>query len=260
MTRVVGSQPTRAGTAWVAVLYFSCFACDPPAASRPPSHHTAPATSAPSSASATPGTRGTANHPIDAGVDAPSAARLTVHIVPIGPVPDETIEQTAAALRDHAPVTPVIVQRHGFPRRARSPRAGAYKANVLLDWLDGLAVPHQGKVMGLTEADIVTKKGKHPIWGILGMGAIDGRCSLISTYRMRRKWENGGAPEAVVRERLWKIAIHELGHTLGLEHCPKVGCIMEDGHGTVKTVDRDTALCESCAARFSASLVEIASH
>jgi len=190
----------------------------------------------------------------------PPRARLTVHIVPIGPVPDKTIEQTAAALRDHAPVNPVIEQRHGFPRRTRSPRAGAYKAGVVLDWLDTLAIDHDGKIMGLTEADIVTKKGKHPIWGILGIGSIDGRCSLISTYRMKRKWENGGAPEVLVRERLWKIAIHELGHTLGLEHCPKVGCIMEDGHGTVKTVDRDTELCESCAARFAASLEASASR
>lgn len=263
MSRVVGFQPTRAGSAWVAVLYFASFACDPPAASAPPSAHPATATSTSSSALATPvppAATETVDSAADAAVDAPSEARLTVHIVPIGPVPDKTIEQTAAALRDHAPVNPVIVQRHGFPRRARSPRAGAYRATVLLDWLDTLAIPHDGKIMGLTEADIVTQKGKHPIWGILGIGSIDGRSSLISTYRMRRKWENGGAPEALVRERLWKIAIHELGHTLGLEHCPKIGCIMEDGHGTVKTVDRDTVLCDSCAARFAASLKKSASR
>ena len=52
----------------------------------------------------------------------------------------------------------------------------------------------------------------------------------------------GGASEALVRERLWKVAIHELGHTLGLPHCPNNGCLMQDAHGTVKT---------DCGARFA---------
>lgn len=198
--------------------------------------------------------------PPDAGVDADAQLRLVVHLVPIGSVPDETMELTAKALREHAPVDPIIEPRHGFPRHTRSSRPGAYKAIELLGWLDQLAIPRTGKIMGVTDADIVTPKGKHPIWGILGMGSIDGRCSVISTYRMERKWERGGAPPGLVRERLWKIAIHELGHTLGLDHCPKVGCIMEDGHGTVKTVDRDTALCDDCATRFADALRESASR
>jgi archaemetzincin len=115
--------------------------------------------------------------------------------------------------------------------------------------MDSVASP-AGKWMALTDVDIVTKKGSNENWGILGLGAIDGRCSVLSTFRMERRWENGGAPEDVVRQRLWKTAVHELGHTLGLPHCPHRGCIMEDAHGTVKTTDRETDLCDDCARRF----------
>ncbi len=256
-------RPRGKVCACVIVAVVACLACDPPAASQPPRASSSPrtadaATNTPPSAAASP-----APAPVASAAPEPTPPqepRLTVHLVPIGPMPPDTMEQTAKGLEEHAPVRAVIHDRHGFPNRAKSSRAGAYQAHILLDWLDSLSLPRTGKVMGVTEADIVTRKGQHAVWGILGMGSIDGRASVISTHRMRRKWESGGAPEALVRERLWKIAIHELGHTLGLEHCPRVGCIMEDGHGTVKTIDRDTALCDSCASRFETSLRRSASR
>ena len=183
---------------------------------------------------------------------------LPVHLIPFGPVPQETLEHAAQGLEQHAPVHVTLHEERPFPEYAKSSRKGAYQASRLLDAL--ASFPHGGQLLGITEADIVTRKVSVPVWRILGMGAIDGRVCVISTYRMRRRWEGRGASEALVRERLWKTAIHELGHTLGLEHCPKVGCLMEDGHGTVKTIDRDTALCDECARKFEASLLRNAQH
>ena len=179
---------------------------------------------------------------------------MVIHLVPIGPVPKDMIDQAVEGLRAHAPVEPVVEQAQGFPASSRTPEKNRYRAAALLDWLAGLPLEKTGKIMGITESDIVHPKGSNPRWGILGLGSLDGRCSVLSTWRMKRKWENGGAPEALVRERLWKIAIHELGHTLGLEHCPTAGCIMEDAHGTVKTTDREKELCPSCASRYQRAI------
>jgi archaemetzincin len=223
----------------------STHATPPPAARAPHSLATAPL--APVAISPAPADAGQPDSP-------PREVRLTVHLVPIGPVPADMVQLTAHSLRSHAPVEPVVEPAQPFPPAAESTDRGRYRAERLLEWLGTLPIAPGGKVMGVTEIDIVAPKGKIRNWGILGMGSIDGRCSVISTYRMKRKWENGGAAGSLVRERLWKVAIHELGHTLGLEHCPKVGCIMEDGHGTVKTTDRDKELCDACARRFEESL------
>jgi len=79
-------------------------------------------------------------------------------------------------------------------------------------------------------------------WGIMGLATIDGRVSVMSMFRCRR----GSRSPVHARERLGKVAVHEVGHTLGLEHCPTYGCLMEDAHGTNTTTDREYVLCPRC--------------
>ena len=48
-------------------------------------------------------------------------------------------------------------------------------------------------------------------------------------------------------ERLKKVTMHELGHNLGLPHCPNNHCFMQDAAETIKTIDGvELNLCEEC--------------
>jgi archaemetzincin len=234
---------------WPAALAFVLLACSRASAPVTASRSIDLPIPAPSSIDA--GSPGSSATPIDAGtLDAGRGHALVVHLVPLGNITDETVAETARGLRTHAPVEVTIEPRHPLPPESRSVIVGRYRAERILEWMERLD-QKGGKLMGVTDVDIVTKKGTNDNWGILGLGTLDGRCSVLSTFRMKRTWENGGAPESLVRERLWKTAVHELGHTLGLPHCPNRGCIMEDAHGTVKTTDSETELCPECARRFN---------
>jgi archaemetzincin len=72
---------------------------------------------------------------------------------------------------------------------------------------------------------------------------MGGRPCVVSTFRLGQK----KVPANKFKRRLIDVANHELGHTLGLDHCPHIGCLMEDAKGTIKVVDRSTGkFCGNC--------------
>jgi archaemetzincin len=97
-------------------------------------------------------------------------------------------------------------------------------------------------LMFITERDICHRKdSKNPEYGIFGLGLKSENTCIVSTFRLRRKGEKK------TLERLEKVALHEIGHNLGLNHCESKRCMMNDAKGTIKQVDLAKVwLCEKC--------------
>ena len=174
---------------------------------------------------------------------APGAARTVIYIQPLGEeLPAKDVQYTVDALRTFYGLPVKLLERVDLPGKAFYKPRRRYRAEKLLTFLQA-RLPGDGiRIMGLTGVDISTTKGKHRDWGILGLAALDGSACVISQFRCKKK--SRGRRHA--RIRLAKVAVHEIGHTLGLEHCPTVGCLMEDARGKVATCDREYDLCAAC--------------
>lgn len=172
-----------------------------------------------------------------------------VLLVPLGAVPPIEIEVVERALRSFYAIDVRTHERVSLPKSAYYPARGRYRAERLLTELEKLADASAFRVLGLLDVDISTTKGSIADWGILGLATIDGRVGVLSSFRCRR----GAKGPAQIAERLGKTAVHELGHTFGLDHCPRAGCLMEDGKGSVSTSDREFDLCDGCRARLAQS-------
>ena len=77
--------------------------------------------------------------------------------------------------------------------------------------------------------------------GQLGLRTL--KTCIISTYRLQ-----ANVTKQKTLERLEKVALHEIGLNLGLDHCTKnKECIMNDANVTIKQVDAEKMwLCEIC--------------
>ena len=176
----------------------------------------------------------------------PNSRRLVLQ--PLGPaMPAADVEFVKRSLLAFYDFDLSIATPQALPQKAFYAPRQRYRAEKLLDFLQTLIPEGVERIIGLTAADISTTKGAVADWGIMGLATIEGRVSVLSSFRCRRKVKN--AEHATIR--LGKVAVHEMGHSLGLDHCKTHGCIMHDGEGSALTVDTEYDLCSRCRAALA---------
>jgi archaemetzincin len=110
----------------------------------------------------------------------------------------------------------MALNESGWNRRRRQ-----YLAAGLLA---GLPYPEQfhDRVLGVIESDIFAPGLNF----VFGQADINGGRAIISLRRLRPEFYGSPQNEELLRERALTEAVHELGHTYGLEHCPNPKCAM----------------------------------
>ncbi|RME33598.1 MAG: archemetzincin [Gammaproteobacteria bacterium] len=122
---------------------------------------------------------------------------------------------------------------------AADPLRGQYRAGPLLEVARGTDGDH---VLGITDRDLYTD-GLNFVFGVAEM---PGKAVVFSTHRLAF-----GAGRERLRERLLKEVQHELGHTLGLPHCPEPRCVMHFSNSLDDTDHKEADLCARCRRRLS---------
>lgn len=159
---------------------------------------------------------------------------ITIIIQPFNNFPKNNLDYVRSELKkiySNILIKPPI----DLPKKSLNANKTRYRADSLIQFLSNQTA--EGFLtIGLTEKDISTTKGEYPDWGIMGLGYCPGKSCIASTFRL--KGNNN-------LEKLFKVAIHELGHTQGLPHCPEKSCLMRDAEGKDHLND-EKEFCDKC--------------
>lgn len=159
---------------------------------------------------------------------------VTILIQPFQDIKSENLEKVVVGIKKVYPNVKVL-EAIAFPENTYYKERNRYRADSIIKFLssktkDGFVT------IGLTSKDISATKGKIKDFGIMGLGYRPGKACVASMFRLNK--EN-------TDEQFYKIAIHELGHTQGLPHCPEKMCFMRDAEGKNPT-NEETDFCKKC--------------
>ncbi len=139
-----------------------------------------------------------------------------------------------------------VLDRAQDPADAYDPGRRQFSSTRILRWTLAHHPEDALKVVSITDRDLFIPV----LTFVFGEAQVGGPAAVVSTARLRPEFYGQPPDPARFLARLEKECLHELGHTFGLVHCRRPGCVMRASLSVLDVDAKRGALCPDCRVRL----------
>ena len=167
---------------------------------------------------------------------------VKIRLIPVGLVDLKILKYIKEGLEDIIGF-PVIITKEliPLPKEAYNPLRKQYNSTYILKLISSIShLKGYQKVLGIVDVDAYVSGLNF----VFGEAILGGNAAVIYLARLRQEFYDLPPDQNIFLLRTLKEALHELGHTFGLTHCPNPLCVM---HFSNSILDTDRKLAKYCA-------------
>ena len=182
---------------------------------------------------------------------------MKVGILAVGQVAPEVLGRIAVGLERIFPDTlaKVIDTPLDLPFSAYDKKRNQFNSTKILDKI----LTYHGRkglvdrVLAVIDADIYSSELTY----VFGEAFTPGTVALVSLWRLKPEFYGADDDLSLYALRVLKESIHEMGHTFGLEHCPRSFCVMHFSNSIFDTDKKQSLFCDQCSLQASIAITNI---
>lgn len=176
-----------------------------------------------------------------------------IYVVPVGEIERDILETLREAIEKRFKIECKVADPLEHPGYAYDSHRGQYGSTAILGKVKSILPRDALRVLGVADVDLYVPELNF----VFGEAEIGGESAVISLYRLRPELYGSSPDEKLFGIRAVKEAVHELGHTFGLRHCPDPKCVMHFSNSLADTDIKSTDPCPHCESELNLSLERV---
>jgi archaemetzincin len=171
---------------------------------------------------------------------------LKIGVLGIGQVAPNLLREVSQGLVEVFPDASCKVTEDflAVPEQAFNRKRNQYNSTVILNVIQNFTLNQKDfhRVLGVVDVDVYASGLNY----VFGEAYLSGLAGLISLWRLKPEFYGEEPDSGALKLRTLKEAVHELGHTLGLQHCTHTYCVMHFSNSIFDVDKKQTLFCDQC--------------